>query len=104
MLQPYQHALRLIVTLKHKTIASGIATYAILGAALFGFAGTFDWAWGWSYFAVFVVACVAVTRWLYVHSPVLLDERMNLAGNAGWDKLFVGLISLGFIAWWIAMP
>ena len=93
------------MTLLGKTIASGIATYAVLGITLFWAAGTLDWPAGWSFFGVFVTACLAVTRWMYLRAPGLLEERMRVASSqTSLDRVFITLIVLGWFTWWLLGP
>ena len=93
------------MTVKQKTIAYAFVTYPVLGVSLFGPAGTLDWPAGWSFFAVFVTACLAVTRWMYLRAPGLLEERMRIAPNQElWDRVFLKLIVLAWFAWWLTAP
>jgi len=93
------------VNVKRVSIVSALVTYPLLGAMLFGAAGTLAWPAGWSFFIAFVAGCLALTRWLYVTNPGLLEERFRGGKNQKrWDKLFLVLIYTAFIAWWLAMP
>lgn len=93
------------MNVKRVSIVAALITYPVLGAMLFGAAGTVAWPAGWSFFAVFVVACLALTRWLYRTNPSLLEERMRGGKNQKrWDKVFLLLIYSAFIVWWLAMP
>jgi protein-S-isoprenylcysteine O-methyltransferase Ste14 len=93
------------MNLRNRTILSALANYPLLGALLFGAAGTVRWIAGWTFLALFVGASVAVTRWLLVHDPGLLEERLRIGKNQKWwDKIFVGVIGLLFLAWFAVMP
>jgi protein-S-isoprenylcysteine O-methyltransferase Ste14 len=93
------------MSLKGSLIVSSLFTYPALAALLFWPAGTLDWLAGWSFFVVFTAACVLLMRWLYVHNPSLLAERMRVGKNQkGWDKIFIALIYVLFTAWWVSMP
>jgi protein-S-isoprenylcysteine O-methyltransferase Ste14 len=93
------------VNVKRVSIVSALITYPLLGALLFAPAGTLDWPAGWSFFIVFVVACLALTRWLYATKPSLLEERLRVGKNQkAWDKIFLVLLYILFLAWWLAMP
>lgn len=93
------------MNVKRVSIVSGLITYTVLGAALFWPAGTVHWLAGWSFFVVFTAASLLLTRWLLVHNPDLLAERMRIGKNQkGWDKIFLVLIYLLFTGWWVSMP
>ena len=67
----------------------------ILGAALFGSAGTFRWQAGWIYFAILLISTI-----LPLYGPLrfdvgLIEERLSSSKNAEpWDRKFVSLIGL----------
>jgi protein-S-isoprenylcysteine O-methyltransferase Ste14 len=93
------------MTLQQRTIVSAAIMYPLLGAMLFGAAGTVRWIAGWSFFLFFIAGCLGVTRWLLVHDPGLLEERMRVGKNQQpWDKIFLGLIYVLFLAWYLGMP
>jgi protein-S-isoprenylcysteine O-methyltransferase Ste14 len=84
---------------------AALITYPLLGAMLFGAAGTLRWWAGWSFILVFTCGCLLLTRWLLIHDPALVEERMHIGKNQKrWDKIFLGLIYPFFIAWWLVMP
>jgi protein-S-isoprenylcysteine O-methyltransferase Ste14 len=90
---------------RNRSIVYGLVTYPLLALTLFWPAGTLRWVAGWTFFAFFAAACLLLTRWLLLHSPGLLEERMRVGQNQkGWDKVFLLLINLGFFGWWILMP
>jgi protein-S-isoprenylcysteine O-methyltransferase Ste14 len=93
------------MNIRNRSIVAGLVTYPLLGAMLFGAAGTVRWLAGWTFFGFFFGGCVLVTRWLLVHDPALVEERMRVGKNQkAWDKLFLGLIYVFFLAWYLVMP
>jgi protein-S-isoprenylcysteine O-methyltransferase Ste14 len=91
--------------IRTRSIVAGLFTYPLLGAMLFGAAGTLHWIAGWSFFLFFVAGCVAVTAWLLKYDPALVEERMRVGKNQkAWDKLFLVGIYILFVGWWLVMP
>ncbi len=86
--------------------AESIVTFAVIALALFLSAGTFRWVAGWCFLILFFGFFVVMSLWLYKHDPGLLQERMTGLGKQNqvlWDKVFMILISIIFIAWLILM-
>ena len=73
---------------------------AVLGASLFGCAGTYDWPMAWAYLGVYVVGFAAGTIALNQVHPGLLAERMHMGpGVPVWDVVLVVLLIVsGFFA------
>jgi len=93
------------MTIKAKSIIAALITYPLLGAMLFGAAGTVRWLAGWTFFVSFTAACILLTAWLLVRDPALVEERMRIGRNQKpWDKVFLGLIYVFFLAWYLVMP
>ena len=66
---------------------------AVLGTALFGCAGTYDWPMAWAYLGVHVVAFTVGTTALNQVHPGLLAERMHIGpGVPVWDFVLVALL------------
>lgn len=59
--------------------AQSCVLFAIVGAAVFGAAGTLRFWQGWAYVAVFVAAAAAITTYLARRDPALLERRLALA-------------------------
>lgn len=75
---------------------------AVLGAVLFGAAGTWRWWGGWAFLAELVVLSTAISLWLAKHDPGLLAERMggiNQRGQQRWDMIFMLVMMAVFLAW-----
>ncbi len=87
-----------------------VAQIAILFLAialvLFLPAGTITWLAGWIFLVLFFVFVVAVTSWLYRHSPGLLQERMTVfkPDQEAWDKVLYTLMEILFFVWLGLMP
>jgi protein-S-isoprenylcysteine O-methyltransferase Ste14 len=93
------------MNIRARSILAGLVTYPLLGALLFGAAGTLRWPAGWTFIVFFLAGCLLLTRWLLVHDPGLVEERMRVGKNQkGWDKFFLAAINVLFIIWWPLMP
>jgi protein-S-isoprenylcysteine O-methyltransferase Ste14 len=91
-----------------KRLAAGMVFLFIAFAVpLFGAAGTLAWPAGWVYLALFFGFVMVITAWLYRYNPGLLNERTAgtyQAGQKGWDKALMTLISILFVVWLVLMP
>ena len=79
-------------------------TFLIMALALFVPAGTGAWAAGWAYLLLFALFSIAITLWLFRHSPGLLEERMRLKPQKAWDKMFIAAVCIVFLVWLVLMP
>lgn len=81
----------------------GQLVYLILffSLPLFLAAGTLAWPAGWVYLVLFFSFTFALTSWLFRHNPGLLKERMSMSGSGqkSWDKVFLVLAYVSFVAW-----
>jgi protein-S-isoprenylcysteine O-methyltransferase Ste14 len=72
----------------------------LMGVAMFLSAGSWTWAPGWAFLAIFVFGSIGFCAWLIRRDPALLMSRLTpleqSADQPWWDKLFL----LGFIAFW----
>jgi protein-S-isoprenylcysteine O-methyltransferase Ste14 len=83
-----------------------VGMFVVFALALFVAAGTLAWLVGWVFLALFFGFTVALSRWLLVHNPGLLTERMTGIGKPdqkAWDKLFFVVANLLFLAWLVMM-
>ena len=74
---------------------------AVLGAALFGPAGTLDYWQAWVFLAVFASAVLAITIYLAKRDPALLARRVHggpLAEPRRGQQVAQGVASLAFVA------
>lgn len=93
------------MSLTTRITVSSVITYPLLALLLFWPAGDWSWWVGWSFMIFFTGGCVALIVWLLARNPALLEERMRIGANQKrWDKIFLGLIYLFFMAWWVVMP
>jgi protein-S-isoprenylcysteine O-methyltransferase Ste14 len=87
---------------------AGAALYiAALPALMLLLAGDARWTEGWLFAAWFAGLCAFVIAWLYLKDPALLAERFRRPGSGGqghWDRIWVYLMQLSFIAWFAIMP
>jgi protein-S-isoprenylcysteine O-methyltransferase Ste14 len=86
----------------------GQFVYSILSFALLLFlaAGTLAWPAGWIFLALTFGFSLALTLWLFRSNPGLLKERMAITkpDQKAWDKVWMVLTSIVFIAWLVLMP
>jgi len=79
---------------------------ALLGAAVFLPAGTFDWVGGWVFLGETAVGAFAIALWLAFSDPELLAERIRGGvrdAQAPWDKIFLGFLRLALPCWIVLM-
>jgi protein-S-isoprenylcysteine O-methyltransferase Ste14 len=73
----------------------------VMGAVLFGGAGTLSWLDGWTFLATFFGASLAVTLYLIARDPALLERRVRagpLAENSRTQKVLQSIASLAFLS------
>ena len=74
---------------------------SVIGALLFGTAGTIRWWQGWVYLAIFAIASALTTLDLVQRDPALLERRMRGGPTAEQEptqRLIMLFASLAFIA------
>lgn len=82
-----------------KSLASLVVTVAIMGALLFGAAGTLDWMRGWLFLGLFVAACIVAILWVWRTNPELFAARRKFQpGTKAWDAVVASLSIACFIA------
>ena len=84
-----------------RALRSSLFGVVALAALLFIPAGTLDYWQGWLFMAVFVCTSGAITVYLAIRDPKLLERRMNVGPRAEKEpaqKIIVGLALLGFVA------
>src|SRR5215831_11442958 len=77
---------------------AGIVALAVL---LFVPAGTLDYWQAWLFMAMFVITSGAITVYLAIHDPKLLERRMHVGPRAEREpaqKIIMVFVMLGFIA------
>jgi len=86
----------------------GQFVYSILAYALplFIAAGTLAWPACWIFLVLTFGFGLALTLWLFRYNPDLLKERMAVTkpDQKAWDKVWMALTSIVFIAWFVLMP
>ena len=83
-----------------------VAMLAVFAALLFGAAGTWRWSSAWIFLGFFGLLTLVVSLWLAKVDPGLLEERMKpivQRDQKAWDKLFVSLVGVLFLAWLVLM-
>jgi protein-S-isoprenylcysteine O-methyltransferase Ste14 len=84
-----------------KALASLIGLIVVMGALIFGAAGTFDYWQGWAFLASYFAASLVVSAWLVRYDPALLERRMRggpFAETEPNQRIIMAFTSLGFIA------
>jgi protein-S-isoprenylcysteine O-methyltransferase Ste14 len=82
-------------------VAQSAAVFLIFALSLFLPAGNWGWTAGWVFLVLFFAFYLAVSVWLFMHNPSLLQERTRLASSdqQGWDKLLFPLMLVLSLAW-----
>ena len=84
-----------------KGFISLIALIVVMGALIFGAAGTLDFWQGWLFLASYFLASMVVSVWLIRNDPALLERRMRggpFAEGERSQKIIMTFTSVGFIA------
>jgi protein-S-isoprenylcysteine O-methyltransferase Ste14 len=74
----------------------------VMGAVLFGSAGTLAWPFAWLYLVEVGVLGLWLGVWLAGHDPALLAERMSMfmqPAQSRWDKFFMLCAGIGWFGW-----
>ena len=88
-------------------IAQIVGMFVVFALVLFLAAGTVAWPAGWAFLVLFFGFTIALSRWLLIHNPGLLTERMTGIGKPdqkAWDKVFFAVANVLFLAWLVMMP
>ena len=83
-------------------MAEMAALMVVLGAILFGAAGTWAWPSGWVYLAVFLATGLGISLWLADFDPGLLKERLASPyqkGQKSFDRIFMSLVMVVYLGW-----
>ena len=84
-----------------KTLASLLGLILVMGALIFGAAGTLNYWQGWLFLASYFLASLAVSFWLVRYDPALLERRMRggpFAEGERSEKIVMTITSAGFVA------
>ena len=82
-------------------LVSLVALIVVMGALIFGAAGTFDYWQAWLFLACYFAASLVVSLWLIRHDPALLERRMRggpFAEGERNQKIIMAITSIGFVA------
>lgn len=83
--------------LKRKLLLAGIAAPIIVGLALFGPAGTFDYWQAWAYMAVLFVPVFFVVLYFLKKDPVFLERRMRTKEKIARQSLIIIVTTIVFL-------
>jgi protein-S-isoprenylcysteine O-methyltransferase Ste14 len=82
-----------------RALASLVIWLAIMIAALFGSAGTWDWPRGWMFFGVYCLLTAIACVWLWIVNPEIFAARSKIQeGTKSWDRVLTYAIILAFVA------
>ena len=93
--------------MSRKALLVMVADFLIIIGLLFIPAGTVSWLAGWVYIALLCGVTLLVVPMLARNDPELLKERMSFPIQRNqplWDKVFLPVFLLLFVAWLILMP
>lgn len=85
-----------------RTVIQTTVLFALVGALLFGGAGTFDWPAAWAFLFEMLALSVVTILWLFARDPGLLAERLKppiQPGQPQTDQILLGVFILLHIAW-----
>ncbi|MFP6560865.1 isoprenylcysteine carboxylmethyltransferase family protein [Paraburkholderia sp. B3] len=85
-----------------RMIAITVTWLALMGALLFGAAGTLAWLAAWLWLAEFAATSLWLGLWLARVDPGLLAERLSpyaRRGQSTWDRVFMLMVTVGWCAW-----
>lgn len=89
-----------------RLILQTVISLAVMGALLFGAAGTLAWPAAWWYLIELGALSLWIGLWLARHDPGLLAERLApfvQAEQSRWDRLFMMGVALVWCGWLIVM-
>jgi protein-S-isoprenylcysteine O-methyltransferase Ste14 len=84
-----------------KGLVSLLVLILVMGALVFGAAGTFDYWQAWLFLGCYFAASIAVSLWLVLNDPALLERRMRggpFAEGERSQKIIMMITSIGFLA------
>ncbi len=93
--------------MSRKALLVMVADFLVIIGLLFIPAGTVRWLAGWVYIALLCGVTLLVVPMLARNDPELLKERMSSPIQRNqplWDKVFLSVFLLLFVAWLILMP
>lgn len=78
-----------------KAVVRLVVAQVLVGACLFGAAGTVRWWQAWAFLAVYGAVTGTLTATVFRRSPELLEERMHAHAQAKlWDRVLVVLMAV----------
>jgi len=88
-----------------KLAARFVSGLVVIGAILFGTAGTFDWPEAWVYIVIQFGWSAALTVWLWKHDLELLKDRLKFVKKSaeGWDKV-LAVVGIPFYSLYLVIP
>ncbi len=88
-----------------KLIVRFVSGLVVIGAILFGTAGTFDWPEAWIYIVIQFGWSIALSVFLWNHDIDLLKDRMKFTKKSakGWDKVMT-FVSIPFYIPYLVLP
>jgi protein-S-isoprenylcysteine O-methyltransferase Ste14 len=96
----------LMSSLMRKFIGRTAVSLALVGALLFGAAGTLNWPAAWLYLALASAISFGAGAWLDRNDPALLGERMGSlfqSEQKRWDKALMAVMLALWIGWLVVI-
>jgi len=93
-----------ILMISYRDLIQGLvslaATLAVMGAALFLSAGTFQWRHGLAFLTAFFILVLVSVGWLSRVNPEIFAARRRMTGKGtkSWDKVLIPILLGGFLA------
>lgn len=85
-----------------KLFTQVVLWFGLMGALLFGSAGTLAWLAGWLWLLEWAACGIWIGLWLAREDPGLLAERLKVFGEREqqpWDRVFMLCVVVGWCAW-----
>lgn len=80
-------------------LVSLVVWAAVMVAALFGAAGTWDWPRGWLFMGVYNLLTAVASIWLWIANPEIFAARRKIQkGTKAWDVVLTQCIVATFVA------
>jgi protein-S-isoprenylcysteine O-methyltransferase Ste14 len=94
------------MTLAMKALVWLVMSFLVTALALFLPAGTIAWPAGWIFLILLYGFSLVGILMLLKYNPGLVEERLSLSqpNQKAWDRVFLLLFYLFFLAWLVLMP
>jgi len=89
-----------------KVLGSVVISFVVTALILFLSAGTLLWPAGWLFLILLHGFPLVGNLLLLKSNPAVVEERLSISQphQKAWDKVFLSLLGLSYLAWLILMP